>query len=162
MVVVRPGSFNDRHKSRTKFYEFVCIDDPTLLRADRATTGAGADDADDDAPGAFQPLSWQCVCCVFVQGNRWQLEPYFPARPTAARQPAELFQQVKGYLPYFVEDKVPPALAEWRVTPVRLTRSQLRMQQHMLEAFTIWEQLFEFLDLHPFFGQFTIEGEDES
>ncbi|CAD2212927.1 parafibromin [Angomonas deanei] len=78
--------------------------------------------------------------------------------PTDKRtcRPSLLFSLIKGFLPYFEEDKVPPAVGEWRVEPLKLSRSTLRQYSHVAAASTLWEQLYTFLDHHPFFKEYTV------
>ncbi|CCW61184.1 unnamed protein product [Phytomonas sp. EM1] len=125
-VIVSPGPFLDKEKYTVVFSHFRVLDNPDKVR------------------------NWEHVCACIVDGKEWQLEKYFPGEPSA-RQPSELFSRVRGFLPYFEEDKIPKALRQWRVQPLILSRRLLKKQQHIKQAFVFWEQLYLFLDEHPMF-----------
>ncbi|CCW69234.1 unnamed protein product [Phytomonas sp. Hart1] len=125
-VIVSPGPFLDKEKYTVVFSYFRILDNPDKVD------------------------NWEHVCACVVDGKEWQLEKYFPGE-LSARQPSELFSRVRGFLPYFEEDKIPKALRQWRVQPLVLSRRLLKKQQHIKQAFVFWEQLYLFLDEHPMF-----------
>eukprot|EP00796_Vickermania_ingenoplastis_P008128 gene8128-5663_t len=99
--------------------------------------------------------NWDHVCAAVVTGQQWQLEKWFPDQDRSITQPSLVFRRIAGFLPYFEEDKIPPAIHEWRVTPLMLTKRVVKAQQHIREAARFWEKVYKFLDTHPLFNRFT-------
>lgn len=132
-VMVNPGSFLDRDTYKVAFRQFRVVDDPA------------------------QVTDWSHVCACLVEGKEWQFAGWYPDERSSACQPSQLFNRVRGFLPYFEEDKVPPATQQWRVQPLLLTRRGVKAHQHILQASVFWEQLYTFLDEHPFFRWYTVD-----
>lgn len=132
-VIVSPGSFVNSANHTAAFREFRVVDDPVKI------------------------ADWSHVVACVVTGKTWEFKGWFPhlADPRAT-EPSNLFTRVCGFLPYFEEDRVPPAAQQWLVRPVLLTRRATKTEQHIKEAFGFWEQLYSFMDQHPFFKLYDV------
>jgi hypothetical protein len=137
-VIVQPGSFLPCGSGnvRTAFRKFKVVDDVS------------------------QVDNWKNVCACFVTGKDWQFDRWFPDDPEM-RNPSRLFHEVRGFLPFFEEDKVPPKIKEWHVHPVVLNRKLTRSNASTRQAQAFWEELYKFLDSHPRFRQHTIAPLEE-
>ena len=133
-IIVSPGSFAPS-SVRTCFERFKVVDNPSMVS------------------------DWNHVCCCFVTGAEWQFHDWYP-KESQKRAPGQLFTNTKGYLPYFEEDKIPAALQLWNVRPMILTRKTVKANSHIQQARAFWEELFRFIDTHPFFGKYTIPASD--
>ena len=131
-VIVEPGSFLPAAgRVRTAFRKFRVVDDPKQIS------------------------DWSHVCACIVTGKTWQFDKWFP-NDVKKKDPSRLFHSVRGFLPYFEEDKVPPALKEWYVCPIVLNRKLTRANATIRQAQNFWEELYKFLDAHPRFRHYTI------
>lgn len=135
-VIVSPGSFLDSDKYRVAFTQFRVVDDPAQVK------------------------NWDHVCGCIVDGKQWQFMGWYPSEPASACEPSVLFSRIRGFLPYFEEDKVPAAITQWRVQPLVLTRRIVKAHQHILQASVFWEQLYTFLDAHPLFKLYTVRPDE--
>ena len=118
--------------------------------------------------------------------TQWQFENYFPADKMKRLEelhqrsngeskhkrsnqkteikyndPAVMFSPngIKGFFPFFEEDKVNLKMREWAVHPVVLTRKATKQYSHMKVVSLLWQQLYNFLDAHPFFRLYTIKAD---
>lgn len=130
-VTVVPMSY-DKAKYRVTFHTFLVVDDPKSIQ------------------------NWDHVCACLVQDNGWQFDNWFPNEP-AKRQPSVLFSEVRGFLPYFEEDKIPQKVSEWKIKPLILTRKLTKETSHVAQAFTFWEELYTFMDTNPRFSKYSLE-----
>lgn len=135
-VIVSAAGFVDNDRYGVAFRQFRVVDNPTHIK------------------------DWSHVCACIVEGKLWQLEGLFPEDGPTGRLPSHLFSRVRGFVPYFEEDKVPKAVQEWRVQPLVLTRRLLKTQQHIKQAFVFWEQLYTYLSEHPFFKLYKMGLDD--
>ena len=132
---VTPGDMyhvERRTRHKVKFNEFRVLDDPTAV------------------------TNWDHVCACFVgSGKESQFELFFPDQPKM-RALGQLFNRIRGFFPHFEEDRVPPNLKAWQVFPMPLTRKQTKQYAHARTVAFFWEELYAFLDSHPFFRLYTI------
>lgn len=136
-VVVSPGPFFDKDRFKgVAFRKFLVVDDPK------------------DVP------NWDHVCACIVNGVSWQFDNWFPAAPRN-RDPSLLFSLMRGFLTYFEEDKVPAAVAKWKVQPLVLNRKYVKANAHIAQAFTFWEELYHFLSTNERFCSHVAPAEDE-
>jgi hypothetical protein len=131
-VYVEPQMYATGLKSvRVAFRRFQIVDDPMKIK------------------------NWDHVCACFVTGHEWQFQNWFPKKH-AMRDPANLFDQVRGFFPYYEESKLPDTIKQWRVVPMLVTRKDTKLHSSIRVAATFWEELYAFLDAHPYFRRFTI------
>ncbi len=137
-IIIQPGSFlpSGSGKVRTAFRKFKLVDD------------------------TFHIADWSQVCACFVTGKDWQFERWYPDAPEA-RHPSRLFHEIRGFLPFFEEDKVPPKINEWYVHPIQLNRKLTRVNASIRQTQAFWEELYKFLDSHQRFRQYTVAPFEE-
>ena len=117
-----------------KFRQFRVVDDPALV------------------------ANWSHVCATFVTGDLWQFEGWYGGDPHL-REPRNLFDvHVKGFMPYFEDEKGPDAIKHWRVVPLQLSRRASKAHMSLRVARIFWEELFAFLERHPHFRSYTLDA----
>lgn len=102
-----------------------------------------------------QVENWQHVCACIVTGAEWQFADWFPKQDPSFRTPSYLFDFMRGFLPYFEEDRIPAAVQQWKVHPIQLTRKYVKANGHIAQAFAFWEELYKFLETNPRFSHYT-------
>jgi parafibromin len=130
-VFVRPDNFPAVNSYRVSFRKFRVLSDPR------------------------QVTDWNQVCACFVTGRDWQFEQWFNGDKTRS-DPAMLFDQVRGFFPYFEEEKLPAIIKQWQVVPLLMTQKDTKAHSSVRVAATFWQELYKFLDSHPLFRPYTV------
>lgn len=131
-VIASPGNLIDETEYRVQFRSFKFVEDPKHVD------------------------NWDHVCACIVTGNNWQFEGWFNG-DKAKVDPSVLFSEVRGFLPFFEEDKPVPQKDQWRVVPIQMTRKMTNSStQHLRGAAIFWEEVYKFLDSHPRFRTYTL------
>lgn len=136
-VIVTPGAFFSADSLKTcAFRKFRVVDDPRQV---------------DD---------WNHVCACIVTGVDWQFAEWFPGKGSDMRSPSLLFDFMRGFLAYFEEDRVPPAVQQWKVHPLVLTRKYVKTNAHIAQAFSFWEELYKFISVNSRFAHYMPPGDE--
>jgi parafibromin len=129
-IFVTPKHFtNSLQHARVTFRRFRVVNDPKLV------------------------ANWDHVCACFVTGHEWQFDGWYMKKHV---DPADLFANVRGFFPFFEESKLPPIIKQWRVLPLLLTHKETKQHSSVRVAAQFWEDLYHFLDSHPYFRRFSL------
>lgn len=108
-----------------------------------------------DDPG--QVDNWDHVCAAFVNGSDWEFEGWYKNTKANRLDARSVFDvRLKGFLPYFEDEKEPHAIKMWRVVPLQLSRKSSKAHIALRCARLFWENLFEFLETHESFRDYTL------
>jgi hypothetical protein len=128
-IFVTPVHFTGLQNIRVTFRRFRVVSDPKLI------------------------ANWDHVCACFVTGHEWQFDGWYQKKTV---DPANLFANVRGYFPFFEESKLPTIIKQWRVVPLLLTHKETKQHTSVRVAAQFWEDLYAFLDSHPYFRRFSL------
>lgn len=131
---ISPGTMINLDRFRVKFRNFLVYDNPRHVP------------------------SWEQVCACIVTGSEWEFRGWYNSDPVKT-QPSILFHEVRGFMPFFEEDRPPETIKKWNVVPLQMTKKTAKAFIHVHVAAKFWEELFMFLDTHPYFRNFTLSME---
>jgi parafibromin len=107
-----------------------------------------------------QVKNWDHVCAAFVTGQEWQLSGWYGG-DSKKTEPSFLFSNVRGFMPFYEEDRAPMTVDQWKVHKLIMSRKLSRSYIHVEAARAFWEETFKFMDVHAHFRQYTLPAEDD-
>lgn len=105
-----------------------------------------------DDPAAVD--NWDHVCACFVLGKEWQFDGWFNGQADKTRI-GTLFSNVRGFFPYFEEERVPDELRKWNVVGLQLSYRRTKGFTAVKAAAMFWEELYKFLSTNKAFRCYT-------
>jgi hypothetical protein len=97
--------------------------------------------------------NWDHVCAAFVTSQEWQVKKFYGGKKTSL---AEIFSSLKGFFPVFEEDPLAIETLKWRVKVLTFSRRPAKAHTHTVVARQMWDELYNFLAVHPFFRSYKI------